>query len=166
MALIAQYTLPLLLMVAAISDIRTRTIPNWISVALIAGFLALGLIEGFALSTIASHMGIGLCVLICGFVLFAFNIIGGGDAKLLASSAVWMGPHEVLTFLFLTALAGGLFSLGVLLFRQIPLPVFAVRVDWIARLHLRDTGIPYGLAIAIGGIGTLIISGAHPYTIY
>jgi len=166
MTLIAQYILPLFLMAAAISDIRTRRIPNWISVVLIAGFLLVGILEGFTLSSVATHMGIGLCVLICGFILFAFNIIGGGDAKLLAAGAVWMGPEAVLIFLFLTALAGGLFSLGVLLFRQMPLPASVLKVDWVTQLHMHGSGIPYGLAIAIGGIGALIMSGGHPYIIY
>ena len=166
MTLIAQYILPLCLMVAAISDIRTRRIPNWISVVLITSFLLVGLIEGFSLGTLSIHMGIGLCVLICGFILFAFNVVGGGDAKLLASCAVWMGPEAALTFLVLTALSGGLFSLGVLMFRQMPLPVTAVKVDWISRLHMQGSGIPYGLAIAVGGIASLIASDTHPYTIY
>lgn len=166
MLILSQYVLPLFLMVAAISDIRVRRIPNWISTVLVAGFLFAGIIAGLPASVIAMHLGIGLCVLICGFILFAFNVIGGGDAKLLASSAVWMGPTAVLTFLFFTALAGGLFSLAVLMFRQAPLPVIALRIDWVTELHKPGGGIPYGVAIAVGGLSALIMSNSHPYMIY
>ena len=166
MSLLVQYSLPLLLFVAAISDMKSHRIPNWIPVALLIGFVAFAGIGELTLLDLASHMGVGLAVLICGFILFAFNILGGGDAKLLAAGAVWMGPMAVIPFVAYTALAGGLFSLAILIFRQAPLPATAVKVEWISRLHLAGEGIPYGVAIAIGGLSALLLSTAHPYTIY
>ena len=166
MSLVAQYILPSLLLVAAINDVKTHKIPNWISVALLIGFLLFSLFDGLSLTTIAIHMGVGLSVLMCGFILFAFNIIGGGDAKLLASAAIWMGPAAALPFGFLTVFAGGIFSFAVIIFRRVPLPATAFKFDWVMRLHMDGGGIPYGVAIAIGGIATLLMSNAHPYTLY
>ena len=85
-----------------------------------------------------------------GFGLFACNLIGGGDVKLMSAIALWAGPMRIFDFLFVTAIMGGLVAAGVL-----------------ASLHLRrrhlapvggasggagSTEIPYGVAISIGGM--------------
>ena len=136
-----------LMIMAAISDMLTMTIPNWISLALSGAFLVAAPLSGLPWMDLLSHFGAGAIVLLAGFVLFAFGAFGGGDAKLLAAAALWVGFDHLLPFLFLVGLFGGVLALAILAFRQFPL--FAAYAPiWAMRLHSKDSGIPFGIAIA------------------
>lgn len=82
---------PFCLAVAAFSDLFTMTIPNRVSAILLGAFLLAAPLSGLDLTAIAMHLGAGLLVFSIGFVLFALNIMGGGDVKVLSASAVWFG---------------------------------------------------------------------------
>ncbi|MGI9492229.1 MAG: prepilin peptidase, partial [Geminicoccaceae bacterium] len=110
-----------------------------------------------------------------GFILFAFNLMGGGDVKLMSGLALWAGVDLVALFLVITGLAGGVMSLCVLLFRRLaehPLVIvfWSMASVMIAhrlgisfpskgleggarRLEEDPTAgsLPYGVAIAAGG---------------
>ncbi|MEK7264914.1 MAG: pilus assembly protein CpaA, partial [Pseudomonadota bacterium] len=80
------------------------------------------------------------------------KFLGGGDAKLLAACAPWIGLAALGPFLVYTALAGGGFAVALILFRMTPaLPVYA-QAPWLMRLHQRPKDIPYAVAIALGGL--------------
>lgn len=143
-----------LLAFAAFSDIRSLTIPNWVSIALSAIYPIAGLAAGLPLTDIGIHFLLGFGVLVVGFLLFQANIIGGGDAKLLAATAIWTGPPALLTFLFWTTLAGGLMALSLLLARQF-LKQTETNPAFVNRLLKTQNGIPYGLAIMAGGLMAL-----------
>ena len=96
-----------LMLAAAVSDIRFYRIPNWLSASVATLFLAAALIFTMPFALIGWHLLAGTAVLLVGFCLFAANIIGGGDAKLLAAAALWAGWTELPSLLFYTALAGG-----------------------------------------------------------
>jgi prepilin peptidase CpaA len=97
---------------------------------------------------IALHVAVGLAALTVGFLLFTFGSFGGGDAKLLAACALWMGSAHIATFLVVVGLAGGLLATVILGYRQRPVPTFLLRQTWAMALHERRAGIPYGIAIA------------------
>ena len=78
-----------LVIYAALSDAARLIIPNWISIALAVIFPVSALILGAPPLTVGLHVVFGFGVLAIGFVLFQFNIIGGGDAKLLAAVSIW-----------------------------------------------------------------------------
>ena len=139
-----------LLIYAACSDIASLTIPNWVSIALAGVFPAAALAAGLPLGDIGMHLLFGLAVLAIGFFLFQANIIGGGDAKLLAAATVWTGFPGLPVFLFWTAIAGGILALALLAARQF-LKQTETRPAFVNRL-LKQTGIPYGLAIMAGGL--------------
>jgi prepilin peptidase CpaA len=80
-----------LVVFAACSDMARLIIPNWVSIGLAAIFPAVALVAGAPLIDVGLHVLFGLGVLAVGFVLFQFNIIGGGDAKLLAAVSIWTG---------------------------------------------------------------------------
>ena len=84
---------------AAASDLFTMTISNRVSLALAAGFLALALASGMAPSDILMHLAAGSVVLVGAFACFAFGWIGGGDAKVAASAALWFGFAHLLNYL-------------------------------------------------------------------
>ena len=143
---------PFGLIYAALSDVSSFRIPNWLSIALVAAFPVVALACGMPVSQIGLGLLTAFGMLAVGFALFALNVFGGGDAKLLAAAAAWVGPGALLSFLIMTALAGGLVTLAILGFRTTPIQPFYVRIGWLMRLHEARAGAPYGLAIAIGGV--------------
>jgi prepilin peptidase CpaA len=143
---------PALMAFAAASDLFTMTISNRVSLALAAGFLALALLSGMGLHDILSHVGAGATVLAVAFACFAMGWVGGGDAKVAAAAALWFGFGHLLNYLVYASLFGGALTLLLLQFRQWPLPYpFAGQV-WLLRLHAKESGIPYGIALAIGAL--------------
>src|SRR6185295_5531034 len=86
---------PLLLALAAGWDIASYTIPNFLQIAFVAAFAAFVLATAMAPGVIAGHLLAGFLGLAVGFALFAFGLIGGGDAKLFASIALWLGIHNL-----------------------------------------------------------------------
>src|SRR3954471_485772 len=143
---------PALMAFAAASDLFTMTISNRISLLLVAGFLGLALSSGMGLQDIVSHFGAGLAVLMPAFACFAMGWIGGGDAKVAASTALWFGFGHLLDYLIYASLFGGALTLLLLQFRQWPLPYLFTGQSWLMKLHARDSGIPYGIALAIGAL--------------
>jgi prepilin peptidase CpaA len=143
---------PLLVSLAGTSDLLTMTIPNRVSVLLAAGFVTCGILVGLAPFDAALHLASGALVLAIGFALFAAGWIGGGDAKLAAAIALWLGFGSLLDFLLTAMVAGGALTLLILALRRIPLPAFALGWSWAARLHDRRTGVPYGIALAAAAL--------------
>ena len=143
---------PALMAFAAASDLFTMTISNRVSLALAAGFLVLALASGMEPSEILSHLGAGIGVLAASFVCFAFGWIGGGDAKVAAAAALWFGFGHLLNYLVYASLFGGVLTLLLLQFRQWPLPYQLAGQAWLLKLHAKDSGIPYGIALAIGAL--------------
>lgn len=151
-SLVVLSLLPGLVIVAALSDLTTMRIPNWISGALILGFFPAALAVGLPLETVGLNLGLGLAALVLGMGLFALRVIGGGDAKLMAAATVWLGLPAIMPFVLWTAVAGGLFCAALIAARG-PLRVYAAGAPgWISNL-LREKGdVPYGVAIAIGAL--------------
>lgn len=143
---------PALMAYAAASDLFTMTIPNKVSLALIVAFAAFALFGGLAWQAIAIHLAAGFVVLVVAFGLFSFGWIGGGDAKLAAATALWLGFGALLDYLLISTVAGGLLTLALLSMRSMYLPSFAIGWDWLERLHDKKTGVPYGIALAGAGL--------------
>jgi len=139
---------------AAVSDLLTMRIPNWISLSLVAGFTVFFSVSGAPLSALWPFLLGGASVFAVCFIMFALGWIGGGDAKLLSSMALWFGWTEALiAFLFFTSIAGLALTVILLLLRRLPvLPLSLYKIEWLARLHYKETGVPYGIAIAAGGL--------------
>jgi len=151
---------PALVIVGGLHDLITMKIPNWISLALVGVFFPVAILVGVAPLDIAIHVGIGLAALIVGMGMFAVGWVGGGDAKLLAASCLWMGLTGVSTFLLATGVLGGLFCLFLLMGRQyFPLIAPSVSQGWVVNLMEPRGDIPYGVAIAAGALLALPESG-------
>ena len=151
---------PALVIVGGLHDLITMKIPNWISLALIGAFVPAALLVGVGPMDIAIHLGVGVVALMIGMGMFALNWIGGGDAKLLAASCLWMGLSGVAPFLLWTGVAGGLFCLLLIMARQyFPIVAPSVSQGWVVNLMQPKGDIPYGVAIAIGALMALPESG-------
>ena len=140
-----------LLIFAACSDVASLTIPNWVSIALTLIFIPLALLAGVQIGEVGMHVLFGFAILAVGFFLFQANIIGGGDAKLLAAASVWTGFTAFMPFILWTAVAGGVLALALLAARQF-LPQAADHPSFVNRLLKHQNGIPYGVAIMAGGL--------------
>jgi prepilin peptidase CpaA len=168
--------------VAAFGDIKNRRIPNGL-------VLAIGVL-GIARLTLAGDFGAGAmtllaaaAVLAVGFLLFWRGLIGGGDAKLLATATLLVGYHDLFGFLFLMSLCGGVLAAAVLAQHRIrpwaeafvlALAVWGMRSERIVpeprasvALNAGDgaaapLSVPYGVAIAAAGIITLGLQTVPP----
>ena len=132
-----------ILVVAAAIDLRTFTISNKLNltVALLAPLYWLA-----APVPLWPDVGLQLAAGAGVFVLFAgafyLGMMGGGDVKLAAALALWFSPQSTLAFLVLTSLAGGVLTLGVLAWHRV-------------KQREGRPEVPYGVAIAFGGLAIL-----------
>ena len=133
-------------------DFFTMTIPNRVSLALVAGFAVVGPLAGLGVGDLLSHLAAGLIVLAVGILLFIPGWIGGGDAKLAAAVALWLGFGHLVDYLACVALLGGAMTLGFMTLRTYPLPPALCCQTWAVRLHDPRAGIPYGVALAAGAL--------------
>ena len=144
--------LPALVIAAGLNDLTTMTIPNWISLALIVAFFPAALVMGLAPGQIAIHLGVGLLALFVGAGMFALNWIGGGDAKLMAASCLWLGLNGSGMFLLWTGVYGGFFCLALIFARSQAMGYAHKGPPWVERLLEPKGDIPYGVAIAAGAL--------------
>jgi prepilin peptidase CpaA len=143
---------PAMMAFAASSDLLTMTISNRVSLILVGSFFVLALAVGMAAPDVLTHAGAGGLVLVVGFICFAMGWIGGGDAKLAAATALWLGFDFLPSYLIYASLFGGALTLALLQFRKWPLPAMLAEQDWVVRLHRDDTGVPYGIALAAAAL--------------
>ncbi|UGY22016.1 prepilin peptidase [Bradyrhizobium septentrionale] len=154
----------LLLLYVATIDVATRLIRNEICLAL----AVLGIVSQLASPMQVAQSLIAAAILfLLLLVIYTRGSIGGGDVKLLVALAVGLPLAGVVQLLTVTALAGGVLALAHLVMRNLPYPrlapagsSFARRVYAVERWrHLRHAPLPYGVAIACGGIWTILSKG-------
>ena len=156
---IVLFACPVFLALGAATDVVSYRIPNWIPGAIIGLFVLAALVSGMPLPVLGSHALVFLIALLLGMALFAFSLIGGGDAKVRASVALWMGPAAIAKYAFAFAFVGGAFALVLLVARRIPLPAATMRLPVLSKLLQPTAGMPYGVAL---GIGALIVLPTTP----
>lgn len=137
---------------AASSDLLTMTISNRVSLGLIISFFIVALAIGMSTAEIGMHVAAAFVVLVVAFGLFAFGWIGGGDAKLAASTALWLGFEHLAAYLLYASLLGGALTLLLLRYRREPMPTLLLGQDWAENLHRPDAGVPYGIALAAAAL--------------
>ena len=154
----------LLLLYVATIDVATRLIRNEICLAL----ALLGIADQLANPTqIVQSLIAATILLLLLLVIYQRGQIGGGDVKLLVALAIGLPLTGVIQLLTITALAGGVLALVHLMMRLLPYPMlapagssFVRRVYAIERWrNLRHAPLPYGVAIACGGIWTVFNHG-------
>jgi prepilin peptidase CpaA len=153
-----------ILVIVAYQDVRTRRITNGLSLAT----AALGLARiALAVDVIDACYTIAVTTIIFAatFALFQRGVIGGGDAKILPATALLIGYRELLGFLFLMSLCGGVLALAILAaerldlsFRRLPrgAHVSSAGQSDRGRVASKRSTVPYGVAVATAGVITLI----------
>lgn len=137
---------------AAISDVATMKIRNGLMLLFLLAYAVLAPLVGASAAEMGTSALLAAGVLVVGFAFFALGWMGGGDAKLAAVTALWLGADHTLNYLLYTALIGGALTLVILQFRMMSLPAILGNVPWIARLHSHTTGVPYGVAMALSAL--------------
>jgi Flp pilus assembly protein protease CpaA len=164
-----------LLVLAALTDLRERRIPNWLTagtVALYPVYLVLSPVP----TAWPGALGLALLIGVIGLALFARQLIGGGDVKLIAAISLWAGLEHFAVFALVTTLTGGALALATL---------WLQRWNPLIQAHLAGFGmataghegatrpdqpsasepgaarplpatLPYGIAIAVGGVAVVI----------
>ena len=154
-----------LLGLASLNDIATRTIPDLVPLALMVIGVATHLVHGTATTAIAAGAAV---LLVCG-LCWRCGWIGGGDVKLLAACACLVPSALVLQLVLLTAIVGGVLATVYLILSRLTwvsrVPIYSAParslVGRIGRAELRRirrrAGLPYACAIAIATLLTLSI---------
>ena len=137
---------------AALSDLRSYSIPNKVCLAIAAIYPAHVLASPVPVDWKAGLI-VGGIVLVIGFICFVFKWTGAGDVKLLAAGSLWAGSDQIAPYLFVIALAGGALSLGMMIWARYVNSSATDGVSTEARFtSLLQTHVPYGAAIAVGGL--------------
>jgi prepilin peptidase CpaA len=143
-----------LLLLAAARDIMTRTVPNWMSMAL----AALGAAVAAANFHLLWGLGFGLTIFVVCVFCWQRGWMGGADVKLLGATAIAVAPADAETFILAVTLFGGLLAVGYLVGRYVlPRPAaqrprtLLPRVLRVETRRIRNRGpLPYACAIAAG----------------
>lgn len=143
---------PLAMAFAAAYDLFSMTLPNWLSLALVAGFALLAPLVGIGWETAGLSVALAIGALVVTFTMFSLGWIGGGDAKFFAATCLWVGPEHILGYAVSATLFGGVLTVVLLLVRSVPLPAALYSQQWITRLHDPKEGVPYGIALAAAGL--------------
>jgi prepilin peptidase CpaA len=153
--------------VVAYGDVRTRRIPNELAAAV--GAL------GLARISLAGDAGAALCTVVASaavftaaFVLFRRGLVGGGDVKLLTAASLLVGYDQLLGFLFVMGLCGGLVALAILAAdkldawrRSVAHPGASPQLREVRGTAGRPS-VPYGVAIAAAGVLILVLQTSLP----
>jgi prepilin peptidase CpaA len=139
----------IVLLVASVSDIRDRRIPNWTVLALVILFVPWIFVGSHVL--IISSLEAALLAFIVSVTLYALRIVGAGDSKLLTAVSLFVGLDHLFTFFMLVALAGGAIA-AVSLGRN---PVRALVMFQMRGKGDFGRGVPYGVAIAVAAVSII-----------
>jgi len=158
--LVAEAAFVLIVLAAAVSDLVSYRIPNLLVLALIGAFVAWGALH-YKETAWLSHFGAALLCLAVGYVLYLFRHIGAGDVKLLTAVALWTGLNGLIALLLFMSLSG-LFALPLILLARALVAKAQARNLWkpqwpVPRVLMKKQGVPYGVAIALGAIVTIVI---------
>ncbi|MEM9670541.1 MAG: prepilin peptidase [Pseudomonadota bacterium] len=135
---------------AAVKDVISLTIPNWMNITIAVLFIPAAFSVSLGWTVGGYHLLTALVAFVIGFILFSFGAFGGGDAKMIPAVVLWYGPLGMIEFVFVMAITGGLLCLGILAARS---AVPAEIAPGFAKPILSSkAGIPYGVAISAGAL--------------
>jgi len=138
--------LSLMLLAVALFDITKFIIPNWLNAAFILLYPIFLIITPQEIEWWWSLAAMA-CFFAGGMLIFQFNIMGGGDVKLLIALSLWIGwqGQTLLAFGLLVSIVGGVLAVFLLLSRFV---IKLAKVKSPPRVLEKNAPIPYGIAIA------------------
>jgi prepilin peptidase CpaA len=148
-SLILMILVPALCAYSCFSDLFEMRISNRTCLSILALFGVFAAVTAMPLAVVGWHLLAGILVLLVSFTLFATGYIGGGDAKLVAAISVWVGFSQLWEYIAISSVIGGFLTLAIVAVRSHPLPAFAAGQPWMMRLHDKQSGVPYGIALGL-----------------
>jgi prepilin peptidase CpaA len=147
-----------LLGLAAVGDLKSRRIPNEVSLAVASLGLA-RLVQAGDFGSATRTLAAATIVFAVTLVLFWRGVFGGGDAKLLSAAVLVVGSHDLLDFLFLTSLCGGLLVPATLAWSGFTRStrVASPQADGYAVAAIESPTVPYGVAIAAACVAVVFL---------
>jgi len=143
---------PALMSFAAASDFLTMKIPNLLSLVLVFGYFVFAAWFGYSWESVALHALAAFLVLVLALLAYLPGWIGGGDVKLAAATALWVGWEHLLGYGILTSFAGGILTLLVLGVAYLDFYPWISSAPFIRLLSRKVNCVPYGIALAAGGL--------------
>jgi prepilin peptidase CpaA len=136
--------------VAAIEDVVRRRISNVTVLAVIVAAVVAGLIGGVELS-LWQNLAVFGAILAAGTAMFSAGMLGGGDVKLFAAVGLWVDLERAVVLVAAVFIAGGFLALVILCWR-----LLTRRAEGVT-MKVRSMRIPYGVAIALGALFTIVV---------
>lgn len=143
---------PFLVSYAAASDLLTMKISNSVNGCIFFSFIYFAVASGMSAEVLAWHVCAGVLTLAVSFGMFARGWIGGGDAKLAAATALWLGLAHLGDFIIIASVLGGMLTLAIVYARSFPLPAASIHLPFVTHLHSAKTDIPYGIALSAAAL--------------
>ena len=148
---------------AAYGDVADLRIPNRLTLAMAAtGPFAVWLL-GPGASALPAAVLAGATTLIVTWTMFELGLLGGGDAKLAAAGALWLGPEATLVFVLATALFGAILAAGLLILSRSAAAQALVGLRWQERLGPEAVSVPYAVAMAPAGAVAMLTILSQPW---
>mgnify|MGYP000669308597 CR=1 FL=1 len=152
------------MLAASWKDMTSMTIPNWISLVLMAGYFIVAPFVWQGWADFGTHILVGLVCFGVGVGMFALGWMGGGDAKLFAATSLWWVWSDLWHYLVWTAIAGGVIAIFLMVGRKY-FPTKILKTDWLHRLFRDEKKMPYGLALAFGALMVLPTSDIYNFAV-
>ena len=139
--------LAIMMVAAAVSDLRTRTIPNSLNAAIALLAIPYWFVVGLSpWPDMALQFGVAFMVFTIFAILFTLGAMGGGDVKMIGATTLWLPPEAVIHFLLVMTISGGFLSLLFLVLRVLR------RFSMSGSQPQGKIELPYGVAIAFAGL--------------
>jgi prepilin peptidase CpaA len=143
---------PFLVLYAAFTDTFTMKITNRTTLLLTGGFFLMALFISMPLPEIGMHIVGALLVLSIGMVFNACGWVGGGDVKLIAAIALWLGWDMLYDYTMMSAVFGGVVTFGIIFLRMSVYNIPQLLTSPISKIIDKDSGVPYGIALSGAGL--------------
>ena len=127
------------------TDLTQQRIFNWVILLLLILYFPLAFTAGYELSAVAMAVGTAMIVFMAGFGFFSAGWLGGGDVKLAAASALWLGPETVVSYILWTAILGSMVTLSIMVLRR-------KRANETGSSYDPRASLPYGPGMALAAI--------------
>lgn len=142
-----------LMIIAGVQDALSMKISNKISLLLIIGFLAFAYLAQIATLEVAIRAATMIAIFAILLVPYHYNLMGGGDVKLMAAGSLWFqAPEALFLFIAMTSIFGGLVTLALQFMRNMPMPIFIYRSEAFDRWQKNSRYVPYGIGIGTGAL--------------
>lgn len=142
---------------AAVNDFLKMEIPNKVVLAIVVLFVPAALIVGIKIGAVelfdwlVPHFASALIVFGATALLYTLGSFGAGDSKFATAVALWFPLGDLIGFLFYMALFGGLLGIATLILKRKNI-IPAGKSKWLHEVYSGKSLVPYGIAIALGGV--------------